>query len=259
MIWDGPRNHKGERIWYPVGRGIPLIFPHSQADSEDHFGIGDLPSSTQQVMQYDHRDLKYPFNNLFVSKSALDAAGDPPGGITYEDEAALASNSTEDYMGTMDVDLDVAKAHTKILLWHGTADPLIRWEGTMDYYRRVAQRYGGYDQLQPWFRFFLSPGSAHCQSGPAGSPIGVVADEGTLFHALVNWVEHSVPPDQIPAKQTVGGKLIRTRPMCPYPSTAVYKGSGDINDAANYRCGGNLETKAAIELGKRTTYKKENM
>ncbi len=28
----------------------------------------------------------------------------------------------------------------------------------------------------------------------------------------------------------------RTRPLCPYPQYAHYKGSGDINVAANFEC-----------------------
>ena len=27
-----------------------------------------------------------------------------------------------------------------------------------------------------------------------------------------------------------------TRPLCPYPQVAKYKGSGDTNDAANFVC-----------------------
>jgi feruloyl esterase len=27
-----------------------------------------------------------------------------------------------------------------------------------------------------------------------------------------------------------------TRPLCPYPQAAKYKGSGDPNDAANFEC-----------------------
>jgi len=30
--------------------------------------------------------------------------------------------------------------------------------------------------------------------------------------------------------------VIRTRPLCPYPQVATYKGSGDVNDAANFTC-----------------------
>ena len=33
------------------------------------------------------------------------------------------------------------------------------------------------------------------------------------------------------------GKVDRTRPLCPYPQVARYKGTGSIDDAANFTCG----------------------
>ena len=33
------------------------------------------------------------------------------------------------------------------------------------------------------------------------------------------------------------GKEVRTRPLCPYPQTAIYKGSGSIDEAASFTCG----------------------
>jgi len=32
------------------------------------------------------------------------------------------------------------------------------------------------------------------------------------------------------------GKLVRTRPLCPYPQVARYSGSGSSDDAANFVC-----------------------
>jgi len=32
-------------------------------------------------------------------------------------------------------------------------------------------------------------------------------------------------------------KIIKRRPVCAYPEVAIYKGSGDTSDAANYECG----------------------
>jgi feruloyl esterase len=54
--------------------------------------------------------------------------------------------------------------------------------------------------------------------------------------ALVNWVEHGVPPKEIVARKSVGGKVVRTRPLCPYPQVARYKGTGSIEEAANFVC-----------------------
>ena len=61
-----------------------------------------------------------------------------------------------------------------------------------------------------------------------------------LFGALVNWVENGVAPEQVLAQTTVSG-VTRTRPLCPYPQTAIYNGAGSTDDASNFRCGGNLE------------------
>jgi feruloyl esterase len=67
------------------------------------------------------------------------------------------------------------------------------------------------------------------------------------FSALVKWVEHGVTPDALLA---AGGSAApasgRTRPICPYPQTAIYNGSGSIDDAASFHCGGNLETRAVV-------------
>jgi Tannase and feruloyl esterase len=30
--------------------------------------------------------------------------------------------------------------------------------------------------------------------------------------------------------------VLRTRPLCPYPQVAQYKGSGSTDDAANFAC-----------------------
>jgi feruloyl esterase len=54
--------------------------------------------------------------------------------------------------------------------------------------------------------------------------------------ALDRWIEEGKAPDSIIASHTTGGKIDRTRPLCPYPQTALYKGSGNIEDAANFTC-----------------------
>ena len=50
------------------------------------------------------------------------------------------------------------------------------------------------------------------------------------------WVDHGKAPDQIIASHSTGGKVDRTRPLCAYPQVAKYKGSGSIDDAANFAC-----------------------
>ena len=48
-----------------------------------------------------------------------------------------------------------------------------------------------------------------------------------------------MPPESIVMVKTDDdGKTEWNRPVCVYPAIAEYKGSGDINDAANWTCGG---------------------
>ena len=58
---------------------------------------------------------------------------------------------------------------------------------------------------------------------------------------MERWIEDGVAPDTIIATKFKSGAnpasgVERTRPLCPYPQTAHYKGSGSTDDAANFVC-----------------------
>ena len=53
---------------------------------------------------------------------------------------------------------------------------------------------------------------------------------------LVDWVEEGSAPDRLIGARVVQGEVVRTRPLCPYPQVARYKGTGSIDDAANFEC-----------------------
>ena len=108
----------------------------------------------------------------------------------------------------------------------------------------MARRYGGrhddgFSGVQKFFRLFRAPGVAHCAGGAGPQPQG-------LFDALVNWIELKVPPETIKSQITTNGVVTRTRPLCPYSQTAIYNGNGSTDDAANFHCGGNLETREEV-------------
>jgi feruloyl esterase len=56
--------------------------------------------------------------------------------------------------------------------------------------------------------------------------------EGTLD----TWVDKGIAPNQMIASHATAGKIDRTRPVCPYPQIAKYKGTGSIDEAANFSC-----------------------
>ena len=76
---------------------------------------------------------------------------------------------------------------------------------------------------------FMVPGMGHCQGGPGTDVFDKAA-------AIDQWVESGVKPQSIVASHLTGGVVDRTRPLCAYPATARYSGSGSIEDAANFSC-----------------------
>ena len=60
----------------------------------------------------------------------------------------------------------------------------------------------------------------------------------SVYAALEQWVEKGTAPGPIVASKDGEDQQHpkMTRPLCPYPQAAKYKGSGDTNDASNFKC-----------------------
>jgi feruloyl esterase len=135
----------------------------------------------------------------------------------------------------MDPDLSRFKARGgKLLMYHGMADPIVTPQNTLDYYAAAAKAAGG--SIADHLRLFMIPGMDHCglptQAGP-----GITEAGFDPLTALEKWVEEGAAPDSLLAtKMDKEGKTLWTRPLCAYPKTAVYRGTGDRKDAANYSC-----------------------
>jgi tannase/feruloyl esterase len=114
----------------------------------------------------------------------------------------------------------------KLLLYHGWSDPLIQPEHTVNYYNSMLATMGK-DQSN-WMELFMVPGMVHCIGGNGPNQVDWMT-------ALENWREKGETPKQIIGKGRVGDAPM-TRPLCPHPQVATYKGSGDPNDAANFVC-----------------------
>jgi feruloyl esterase len=85
-------------------------------------------------------------------------------------------------------------------------------------------------------RLFMVPGMQHCGAGAgpnafgqAGAPKGDAASN--IAMALEQWVEKGTAPEQI-----IASRPGRTRPLCAYPKTAKYKGTGSTDEAGNFEC-----------------------
>jgi feruloyl esterase len=133
-------------------------------------------------------------------------------------------------MNAMNSDLRAFSGHGgKMIQYHGWADPQIAPGTSVNYYKAVLETMGGATKVRGFYRLFMVPGMAHCGGGDGTSSFDMLA-------ALERWVEKGKAPDQVPASRMRQGKVDRTRPLCPYPQVAQYKGAGSTDDAANFVC-----------------------
>jgi feruloyl esterase len=122
-----------------------------------------------------------------------------------------------------------AKHGGKLLLYHGWADQQVAPGSSVEFYKAVMDASGGSEQASNWVRLFMAPGMAHCSGGEG-------PDTFDKIRVMEQWVEQSKTPEQIVATHKTAGKIDRTRPLCPYPQVAHYKGTGSIDEASNFSC-----------------------
>ena len=114
-------------------------------------------------------------------------------------------------------------------MYHGWSDQNVPPLSTINYYKSVLDKMGGGSKTSDWLRLFMVPGMAHCGGGEGPNRFDMVT-------AIEQWVEKGKAPEQIVASRISDGKVARSRPLCPYPQVAKYKGTGSTDDAANFTC-----------------------
>lgn len=197
-----------------------------------------------------------PFNTLigagamgYVFSTPPDAPSLADGGIGYQlgfsmDTAtAKISAKTGTYKESAlefmtppnPTQLGTLKTHGKLIVVHGTADPVFSPNDTMAWYDALKAADAG---APNYARLFLVPGMNHCAGGPA-------TDRFDMLTALENWVEKGTAPDAVRATLNVadpdviaaGWPATRSRPLCAYPKQAMLKnGATDTEDAASFEC-----------------------
>jgi len=90
---------------------------------------------------------------------------------------------------------------------------------------------------------FMVPGMGHCNGGPGPSTFDALG-------ALDAWATKRVAPEKIVASHSTNGAVDRTRPLCPYPQVARWKGTGSSDDASQFVCTG--EAKPAAPAAKKS-------
>lgn len=112
----------------------------------------------------------------------------------------------------------------KLIIYHGLSDQAMSTGALTHWYERITPRNAS--GPQDWARLFLVPGMTHCGGGQS-------TDQFDMLTAIQNWVEEKRPPDRVVASGRAFAGL--TRPLCPYPAVARYRG-GDVNDEQSFDC-----------------------
>ena len=128
----------------------------------------------------------------------------------------------------------------KLLLSHGWNDGLIPATNTLRYYHGLYNALP-LEQAQQQTRLFMAPGMEHCSGGEGPS-------EFDTLGAVDAWATTGIAPDRIIATrptQAGGGfggppappREPMERPLCAWPTVAIYNGEGDPGVASSFSCG----------------------
>jgi len=156
-----------------------------------------------------------------------------------------ADEKTAQFLNATEANLVAFKTRGgKLILYHGWNDPAISALNTINYYNDVLDRMRGQGP-EEFLRLYMVPGMQHCGGGPGPDSFGqggagAKDAQRNVELALEQWVEKGIAPNAIVATKYESGDPAKgvkmTRPVCPYPQIAKYKGKGDTNDAGNFAC-----------------------
>ena len=116
------------------------------------------------------------------------------------------------YLNAENPDLSAfAKRGGKLIMTLGTADSVVPYHASIDYYERVIDHQGGLDQAQSFFRFYVVPGLAH-GGGPG------INQPPNLLDAVRAWRETGAAPVALTGRHLENGKSAWEMTVYPYPT-----------------------------------------
>ncbi len=215
-LYEGPRNPRtGERVYSGWSPGSELGWGGVIA------GPNVFPTADLFFKNMVFKDPNWSYKN-FNFDSHYQFAVSQLGAIVNADDPDLSR---------------FEKNGGKLLHYHGWKDTNHAPMQSVDYYESVLknlQKKGSRDQAiqraHNFYRLFMSASSTGCDS------TGNLPTEFDPMDALTAWVEKNQAPERIIVVHKTNGEIDRSRPLCPYPQVANYKGSGNTNDASHFAC-----------------------
>jgi feruloyl esterase len=153
-----------------------------------------------------------------------------PATVNYDSDVATALKVGSESFDARDPDIrPFLTRGAKLLMYHGWTDSAIPPAASLTYYQAVIEKLENIKKANDEVRLFMVPGMNHCNGGDG-------PDEFDALTAIEQWRENGKAPTQIVAEHRTNGAVDRSRPLCPYPQVAIYKGSGSTDEAQNFAC-----------------------
>ncbi len=218
-IYEGPQNSLGRQLMpgTPLGAEIG----------------GDLGGSTGWLMSI-LSETPGALADTLAESFMMYVAFDPDPGpdwdyTTYDfdvDPERTAALGIPELLNAVDPDLSSVKNKgAKIIHYHGWVDTVVTPFMSINYYEEVRAVLGE-EATEDFYKLYMIPGMHHCMGGVGCSTVDWLTP-------LISWVEKGIAPEAIIGTNNDGTK---SRPLCPYPQTARYKGFGSIDKAKNFTC-----------------------
>jgi feruloyl esterase len=239
QIYAGPKNPRtGTQIF-------PGYAPGTEA--------GEFGWSAWITQSPAERAIQFAFGNSYYGQAVYEQPKWDFRTIDFDTDVAFGERKAGLILNSDSPDLRSFRDHGgKLIQYHGWGDAAIAPLSSIDYYESVRAFLARFPDgrseasrpVDDFYRLFMVPGMGHCGGGAGpnnfgnsgGAPDG---PDTNVVAALEQWVEKGLAPQKIIAKGVRGNDRTKalTRPLCPYPQVAKYKGSGDPDDAASFVCG----------------------
>ena len=216
-VYAGPRNSR---------TGVQIYPGHAVGSERGWKGFVSGPTLTPTAPLY--------YTNMIFEKPSWDYRT-----LNWDKDITTADRKVAAIVNADSPDLSAfRKAGGKIVHYHGLTDNNHTPLASIAYYQAVLTKMGRRgardNDVASFYRLFLEPGQNGCGGG---------GDGPSVFDprpALESWVEKGEAPETMIATKykddNPNGAVERTRPLCPFPKQAHWKGTGSIDDAKNFTC-----------------------
>jgi feruloyl esterase len=218
-----------EAVYRAVPRGGADFFPGWPAGAEIAAVAGQNSGWVPWFVAPSGRPIQVNFGETFFKYLAFGTTKSDYDWLSFNVDTDLAKiETTRTVLDATNPDLTRFKARGgKMVSYFGWADPALNPLMGVRYYENVTRQMG--PSTPDFYRLFMVPGMFHCGGGVGTSTFDALT-------TVVDWVENGTAPQSMLASRLVDGKAVRTRPLCPYPQTAKYKGTGSIDEAGSFAC-----------------------